>query len=248
MVYSPEPGLSTTATSSRSPFNTTPLSTTYSTLQHHISSTNPISFNQLSSSTNPSHPTNPASSHANPTLTDVQITRLTTAAEHLSRQLPQLEPKIQNSKKRSSRELEQVMAMSENDSRRMDEIRKYAAIYGRFDCKRRPEKPLTLHEVCVNEAAAQICRCVPALLTRRDELFPLARQVVRDAGFGHSAGIARFNLSQNNMSRNDDNETTSSSTSQTSKRSRLSSDPNSDMNKVKTSEFSHDQHEITALK
>lgn len=78
------------------------------------------------------------------------------------------------------------MSMSENDPRRMDEIRRYAAIYGRFDCKRRPEKPLTLHEVSVNEAAAQICRFVPALLTRRDELFPLARQVVKDSGCHYS--------------------------------------------------------------
>lgn len=37
--------------------------------------------------------------------------------------------------------------MAEDDPKRMDEIRKYAAIYGRFDCKRKPEKPLTLHEV-----------------------------------------------------------------------------------------------------
>lgn len=44
--------------------------------------------------------------------------------------------------------LKNIMLMSENDPKRMDEIRKYAAIYGRFDCKRKPEKPLTLHEVC----------------------------------------------------------------------------------------------------
>ena len=37
--------------------------------------------------------------------------------------------------------------MADDDPRRLDEIRKYAAIYGRFDCKRKPEKPLTLHEV-----------------------------------------------------------------------------------------------------
>lgn len=79
--------------------------------------------------------------------------------------------------------------MDVTDARRMEEIRKYSAIYGRFDCKRKPEKPLTLHEVCVNEAAAQICSLMPALLTRRDELFPLARQVVKDAGFGHSSSI-----------------------------------------------------------
>lgn len=82
--------------------------------------------------------------------------------------------------------------MHESDRRRMEGIRKYSAIYGRFDCKRRPEKPLTLHEVCVNEAAAQMCSFIPALLTRRVELFPLARQVVKDAGFGHSSGIARL--------------------------------------------------------
>ncbi|XP_069961062.1 NGFI-A-binding protein homolog isoform X5 [Cherax quadricarinatus] len=81
-----------------------------------------------------------------------------------------------------------IMNMSEDDPRRMEEIRKYAAIYGRFDCKRKPEKPLTLHEVSVNEAAAQICKYMPALLTRRDELFPLARQVVRDSGYQYSKG------------------------------------------------------------
>ena len=102
------------------------------------------------------------------------------------------------------------MGMSDEEpSKKMDEIRKFSAIYGRFDCKRKPEKPLTLHEVSfqlpsnyssfmivmlqfvlkkvairnvilqvsVNEAAAQICRLAPAMLTRRDELFPLARQV-----------------------------------------------------------------------
>ena len=43
----------------------------------------------------------------------------------------------------------------------------------------------------MNEAAAQICRHIPALLTRRDELFPLARQVVRDSGYQYSKGHSR---------------------------------------------------------
>ena len=42
------------------------------------------------------------------------------------------------------------MNMNDDDPRRLDEIRKYAAIYGRFDCKRKPEKPLTLHEVSLS--------------------------------------------------------------------------------------------------
>ena len=105
--------------------------------------------------------------------------------------------------------------MPDDDSKKMEEVRKFSAIYGRFDAKRKPEKPLTLHEVraevtrcwwwggarcccnyldlkvSVNEAAAQICRLVPAMLTRRDELFPLARQVVRDSGYHYSKGHSR---------------------------------------------------------
>ena len=37
--------------------------------------------------------------------------------------------------------------MSDDDPLKMEEIRRFSAIYGRFDCKRKPEKPLTLHEV-----------------------------------------------------------------------------------------------------
>ena len=43
--------------------------------------------------------------------------------------------------------LQQVIAMSNDDRQKMEDIRKFSAIYGRFDCKRKPEKPLTLHEV-----------------------------------------------------------------------------------------------------
>ena len=43
--------------------------------------------------------------------------------------------------------LQMVLAMSNDDPRKMEEIRRFSAIYGRFDCKRKPEKPLTLHEV-----------------------------------------------------------------------------------------------------
>jgi hypothetical protein len=32
---------------------------------------------------------------------------------------------------------------------------------------------------------------MPALLTRRDELFPLARQVVRDSGYHYSKGHSK---------------------------------------------------------
>jgi len=53
-------------------------------------------------------------------------------------------------------------------------------------CKTEAAHSPILFQVSVNEAAAQICRFAPALLTRRDELFPLARQVVRDCGYHYS--------------------------------------------------------------
>ncbi|XP_033325691.1 NGFI-A-binding protein homolog isoform X2 [Megalopta genalis] len=92
-----------------------------------------------------------------PTLLQSQIQRLAEAAERLAATIRPVDPKPHNVKKKICKNLEMVMAMPDSDPRRMEEIRKYAAIYGRFDCKRKPEKPLTLHEVSVNEAAAQIC-------------------------------------------------------------------------------------------
>ncbi|KAJ8673994.1 hypothetical protein QAD02_005256 [Eretmocerus hayati] len=126
-----------------------------------------------------------------PVLLESQVQRLAEAAERLATSLRPLNPKPPSGiKKKMCKNLEMVMAMPDSDPRRMEEIRKYAAIYGRFDCKRKPEKPLTLHELSVNEAAAQICRFVPALLTRRDELFPLARRVVRDSGHYYTKGLS----------------------------------------------------------
>lgn len=126
-----------------------------------------------------------------PSLDESQIARLATSAKELVQRLPQYQPKAQTAKRKTNKELECVMNMPEEDPRRIEAIRKYSAIYGRFDCKRKPEKPLTLHEVSVNEAAAQICKLVPVLLTRRDELFPLARQVVRDSGYHYSKGHSK---------------------------------------------------------
>ena len=48
----------------------------------------------------------------------------------------------------------------------------------------------------MNEAAAQLCLRKPILLMRRDELFPLARQVVRDSGYSYSKGHSRSQFQQ----------------------------------------------------
>ncbi|XP_053554595.1 NGFI-A-binding protein 1 isoform X2 [Bombina bombina] len=79
-----------------------------------------------------------------------------------------------------------IFEMTDEDPRKEEEIRKYSAIYGRFDSKRKDGKHLTLHELTVNEAAAQLCMKDIALLTRRDELFTLARQISREVTYKYT--------------------------------------------------------------
>ncbi|XP_036397319.1 NGFI-A-binding protein 1-like [Megalops cyprinoides] len=88
--------------------------------------------------------------------------------------------------KRLAKMISHIFDMSDDDPHRQEEIRKYSAIYGRFDSKRKDGKHLTLHELTVNEAAAQLCMKDPALLARRDELFSLARQVSRDVTYKYT--------------------------------------------------------------
>ncbi|CAI4223687.1 unnamed protein product [Auanema sp. JU1783] len=126
-----------------------------------------------------------------PVLSDAQIRRITICAENVFHSLPVFEPKLIQNKKRISREVLDLMAMPANTPGRLEEYRKYSAIYGRFDAKRKPNKVLSIHEVSVNEAAAQLCLLMPALLTRRDELFPLARQVIKNAGYQYQKSLKR---------------------------------------------------------
>ena len=56
--------------------------------------------------------------------------------------------------------LQMVLAMEDENPRKLEEIRRFSAIYGRFDCKRKPEKPLTLHEV---RDLARISNCITAM-------------------------------------------------------------------------------------
>ncbi|KAJ8349894.1 hypothetical protein SKAU_G00250240 [Synaphobranchus kaupii] len=88
--------------------------------------------------------------------------------------------------KKLAKMISHILDMGEEDPGREEEIRKYSAIYGRFDSKRKDGKLLTLHELTVNEAAAQLCMKDVALLARRDELFSLARQISREVTYKYT--------------------------------------------------------------
>ncbi|KAG3292744.1 hypothetical protein H1C71_014102 [Ictidomys tridecemlineatus] len=76
--------------------------------------------------------------------------------------------------------------MSNDDPQKEEEIRKYSAMYGRFDSNKKDGKHLTLHELTVNEAAAQFYVKDNAQLTRRDELFALARHISREVTYEYT--------------------------------------------------------------
>ena len=126
-----------------------------------------------------------------PVLVESQITSIADAATNLAKDLPFFDAKPLNMKKQINREIMSVIQPLEESTTRLEELRKYAAIYGRFDSKRKNVKPMSMHEISVNEAAAQLCLHMPTLLTRREDLFPLARQVVRDSGYQYSKGHSR---------------------------------------------------------
>lgn len=76
------------------------------------------------------------------------------------------------------------------DPERQQLIREHSRIYGRDD-KKRKNMSLNCHEQMINEAAAQLCLRDPTLLVRRDELFTMARRVVRESGFTYVHGHSR---------------------------------------------------------
>ncbi|XP_072021031.1 uncharacterized protein [Amphiura filiformis] len=129
----------------------------------------------------------------NPILMRETVESLKEAAEIvMSNEQPSLSPPpILNRK--LVKDLQHIFDMSLEHPDRLAEIRKWSAIYGRFDSKRKSDKPLTLHEVTVNEAAAQLCDLDPYLLAQREKLFPLARQVVRESGYRYKHGHSRHN-------------------------------------------------------
>ncbi|XP_045208072.2 NGFI-A-binding protein homolog isoform X2 [Mercenaria mercenaria] len=127
-----------------------------------------------------------------PYLGEDQISEIANCAAKLVKGLPLFEAKPLNTKKEINKQINDIIALPIDFSKeRLELMRKYAAIYRRFDSERLYSKPMSMHEVCVNEASAQLCFLMPTLLTRREDLFPLARQVVKDSGYQYSKGHSR---------------------------------------------------------
>ncbi|KAL4655603.1 NGFI-A-binding protein 2-like [Arapaima gigas] len=114
----------------------------------------------------------------------------------LLRTVPKTDPgevmTLLNVNKKLAKTVGHIFELDPQDPAKEEEIRKYSLIYGRFDSRRREGKQLSLHEMLINEAAAQFCACDNALLLRRVELFSLARQVARECTYTSSLKNARM--------------------------------------------------------
>ncbi|XP_064800017.1 NGFI-A-binding protein 1-like [Oncorhynchus masou masou] len=132
----------------------------------------------------------PPSPRCEEVLDAAALRSLAECVERLAQALPRTDPSEVKEGLRGNKKLSKVIChildMEEEDPRRAEEIRKYSAIYGRFDSKRKDGKHFTLHELTVNEAAAQLCMKEVSLLTRREELFGLARQVSREVTYKYT--------------------------------------------------------------
>lgn len=127
----------------------------------------------------------------NPVLTETQINLLAQSAARLVPALPNFEIKRLSLKKDINREIHALLDNPPEGQERLEAMRKYGCIYGRYDSKRKNDRPMSLHEISVNEAAAQLCFHIPSLLTRREDLFPLSREVVKNSGYQYSKGHSR---------------------------------------------------------
>lgn len=71
--------------------------------------------------------------------------------DRMARALPKSDPAELREQLKANKKLAKMIGhifdLSDDDPRREEEIRKYSAIYGRFDSKRKDGKHLTLHEV-----------------------------------------------------------------------------------------------------
>ncbi|XP_051980337.1 NGFI-A-binding protein 1a [Xyrauchen texanus] len=120
---------------------------------------------------------------------------VTECVERIAQTLPKSDPTEIREQVRANKRLGKMIGhiceMNKDDPQKEVEIRKYSAIYGRFDSKRRDGRQLTMHELTVNEASAQLCMKDLSLLTRRDELFSLARQISREVTYKYSRRSSR---------------------------------------------------------
>ncbi|KAI6184366.1 CBR-MAB-10 protein [Aphelenchoides bicaudatus] len=128
----------------------------------------------------PQASTSGTAQQSTPTLSESDIERLKASALIVLKNKPESESKT--TQRKPTREVQSLILLPAEHPDRAARFRQVTKIYGRPESKNKPQRALTHHEVLINEAAAQLCLQQSDLLTRRSELFTLARQVTRISG------------------------------------------------------------------
>ncbi|TPP67716.1 NGFI-A-binding protein [Fasciola gigantica] len=134
---------------------------------------------QLTTTNNPGMPLRPSAS-----LLKGDVQKLSAAVNAIIPHLPSFPLRLINSRNNSERELQEILKLPLNDQSRLDGLRRHSTIFGRFDAPKRLTRPLRHFEVCVNEITHRLVRQIPELVTQREHLFHIARQVVNITNYG----------------------------------------------------------------
>ncbi|CAH8517631.1 unnamed protein product [Schistosoma turkestanicum] len=95
--------------------------------------------------------------------------------------------KSNNSRNTNEQEIQEILKLPENDQNRMNGLRKHSLIFGRTDTVKRLSRPLRHFEITINEITFRLVQQIPELVTQREHLFHIARQIVNIMNYGLSA-------------------------------------------------------------
>ncbi|XP_018652273.1 hypothetical protein Smp_041960 [Schistosoma mansoni] len=94
--------------------------------------------------------------------------------------------KSNNSRNTNEQEIQEILKLPENDKNRINGLRKHSLIFGRTDSVKRLTRPLRHFEITINEITFRLVQQIPELITQREHLFHIARQIVNTMNYGLS--------------------------------------------------------------
>ncbi|CAH8585993.1 unnamed protein product [Schistosoma bovis] len=94
--------------------------------------------------------------------------------------------KSNNSRNTNEQEIQEILKLPENDQNRINGLRKHSLIFGRTDSVKRLTRPLRHFEITINEITFRLVQQIPELITQREHLFHIARQIVNTMNYGLS--------------------------------------------------------------
>ncbi|KAK4470806.1 hypothetical protein MN116_006326 [Schistosoma mekongi] len=122
------------------------------------------------------------------TLMKSDYLKLEIAINALMPYLPRFQTRKPNSNSRNTNEneIQEILKLSINDPNRINGLRKHSLIFGRTDSMKRLTRPLRHFEITINEITFRLVKQIPELVTQREHLFHIARQIVNIMNYGLS--------------------------------------------------------------